>query len=316
MNLRRLKHVVALAEHGSFAQAADAVHLSQPAFSRSIQSLEEELQVELFTRGQRRITPTAYGKLVVERAQRMLLEAVNLQQDVQRMKSSEFGEIAIGLGPIPASVLLERMLTRVARQHASLRVRVEISHWRNLLALLEADKLDFFIADIRELLSSEQLAIDVMPEYPLGFYCRVGHPVLANVPLRPSDLLQYSVASYKLPDVSLAEFTQALEFEGDVRSLMAVQCDNMLMLERVALNSDLIVIGPQMAFREAIRERRLVEVRLTRSLKMMTHMGVVRMRDRMLAPGAELLISMAFDELVSEQEATAAVAAGAPQASA
>ena len=247
MDLRRLRHVVALATHASFAQAAEAVHLSQPAFSRSIQSLEEELGVELFTRGQRRITPTAYGKLVVERAQRMLAEAKGLQRDVKRMRASEFGEIAFGCGPIPAAALLEPMLTRVTRDHPSIRTRVEITHWRNLLKLLESDELDFFIADIRELLSSERLAIEPLPDFRVGFYCRPLHPLLAAEEVTPHDLIDYSIGTFRLPDISVAEFTQALEFEGDTRTLFAVQCDNMLTLERVALNSDLIVIGPSSA---------------------------------------------------------------------
>lgn len=295
MDLKRLKHVIALAQRGSFAQAAEMVHLSQPAFSRSIQSLEEELQVELFTRGQRKITLTPYGKLVVERGQRMLAEAKSLQRDVKRMRAHEFGEIALGFGPIPAAALLEPMLTRVARDHPSIRTHVEITHWRHLLKLLEMDDIDFFIADVRELLSSERLAIDLMPEFCIGLYCRRSHPALKAQPIGPGDVLAYSIGSFKFPDVSLAEFTQSLEFEGDPRTLFSVQCDNMQVLERVALNSDLLVVGPRLAFREAVEGERLVELELTSPLKMTTHMGVVRMRDRMVAPGAELLISMAME---------------------
>lgn len=298
MDLRRLKHIVALAAQASFAQAAEVVHLSQPAFSRSIQSLEEELGVELFTRGQRRVTPTAYGKLVVERAQRMLMEAKGLQRDVKRMRASEFGEIAFGCGPIPAAALLEPILTRVTRDHPGIRTRVEITHWRNLLKLLESDDLDFFIADTRELISSERLAIDPLPDFCFGLYGRPNHPVLATVPVTARDLANCSIGSVKLPDISIAEFTQSIEFEGDPRSLFAVQCENMLTLERVAVNSDLVVIGPRLSFRDAIERKRLVEIELTLPLKMTTHMGVVRMRGRMLAPGAELLISMAHDELM------------------
>jgi len=298
MDLRRLKNVVALAKHGSFAQAAEAVHLSQPAFSRSIQSLEEDLGVELFNRGQRKITPTAYGKLVVNRGQRMLAEVTNLKRDVGRMRAHEFGEIAIGLGPIPAAVLFESILTRITRDHPGIHVRVEITHWNNLLKLLESDDLDFFIADVRELVSSDRLIIDPLPEFTLGMYVRKNHPALSVEPINPRDLLRFSIGSFKLPEISMAEFTQWLEFEGDPKSLFAVQCDNMRALERVAVRSDLIVVGPQLGFQEAIENQLLVEVKLTAPMSMTTHMGVVRLRERMLAPGAELLISMAFEALM------------------
>lgn len=302
MDLRRLKNVVALAKHGSFAQTAEAVHLSQPAFSRSIQSLEEELGVELFNRGQRKITPTAYGKLVVNRSQRMLTEVTSLRRDVGRMRSHEFGEIAIGLGPIPAAVLLESVLTRLTREHPGIRARVEITHWQNLLRLLEADELDFFIGDTRELVSGDRLVIEKLPEFRVGMYARKNHPALSLQPISPSDLLRFSIGSFKLPDISMAEFTQWLEFEGDPKILFAVECDNMRALERVALHSDLIVVGPQRGFREAIESDLLQEIKLAVPLSMTTHMGVVRLRERMLAPGAELLISMAFEALAGSTE--------------
>lgn len=297
MDLRRLSHVVALAANGSFAQAAEAVHLSQPAFSRSIQSLEDELGVELFTRGLRRITPTAYGRLVVERARRMLDEAMGLKRDVKRMRACEFGEVSIGLGPIPAAALLDPILMRTSREHPGIHIHVELSHWRNLLKLLEADELDFFIADIRELVSSENLVVDPLPYFSIGLFCRRNHPVSTLQAVSSAVLLRYCVGSYKLPDISLAEFTQSIAFDGDPEALLAVQCDNMAILERLALHSDLIVMGPQLAFRKAVAERRLVQVALDRPLRMNTHMGVVRMRDRMLAPGAELLIDMALEEM-------------------
>jgi DNA-binding transcriptional LysR family regulator len=302
MDLRRLKNVVALAKHGSFAQAAEAVHLSQPAFSRSIQSLEEDLGVELFNRGQRKITPTAYGKLVVNRGQRMLTEVTSLKRDVGRMRAHEFGEIAIGLGPIPAAVLFESILTRITRDHPGIRTRVEITHWQNLLKLLEADDLDFFIGDSRELVSGDRLVIDALPEFRMGMYARKNHPALSVQPISPSELLRFSIGSFRLPDISLAEFTQWLEFEGDPKTLFAVQCDNMRALERVAVRSDLIVVGPQLGFREAIENQLLVEIEVTVPLSMTTHMGVVRLRERMLAPGAELLIGMAFEALTGGPE--------------
>ncbi len=302
MDFRRLKNVVALAKHGSFAQAAEAVHLSQPAFSRSIQSLEEDLGVELFNRGQRKITPTAYGKLVVSRGERMLIEIASLKRDVGRMRAYEFGEVAIGLGPIPAAILVEPIFTRITRDHPAIRTRVEITHWRNLLRLLESDELDFFIGDTRELVSGDRLVIDALPELPFRMYARKNHPATVQK-ISPHELLRFAIGSFKLPDISLAEFTQWLEFEGDPNTLFAVQCDNLRALERVAIRSDLIVIGPQLGFREAIENQLLEEIELTVPLNMTTHMGVVRLRERMLAPGAELLIGMAFEALTGGPEA-------------
>ena len=61
MDLRRLNHVVALADTLHFARAAEQVHLSQPAFSRSIQALEYDLFLRLFDRDTGDVRPTTSG---------------------------------------------------------------------------------------------------------------------------------------------------------------------------------------------------------------------------------------------------------------
>ena len=65
MQLRQLQHLVALADQGSFGRAAQAVHLSQPALSRSIESLEESLQARLVDRAYGSVRFTQAGELVL-----------------------------------------------------------------------------------------------------------------------------------------------------------------------------------------------------------------------------------------------------------
>ena len=79
MNLRRLNHVVALADTLHFARAAEAAHLSQPAFSRSIQAIESELGIRLFDRDVGDVRATPAGEFVIERARKLLFEARCLQ---------------------------------------------------------------------------------------------------------------------------------------------------------------------------------------------------------------------------------------------
>ncbi|MEI8352823.1 MAG: LysR family transcriptional regulator [bacterium] len=67
-DMRRLRHALALAEHRNFARAATALHITQPALSRSIQSLEDALGVHLFDRNPRDVEPTAFGELVLRHA--------------------------------------------------------------------------------------------------------------------------------------------------------------------------------------------------------------------------------------------------------
>lgn len=304
-NLRKLSHVVALGKHGTFAQAAEAVHLSQPAFSRSIQSIEEEYDVKLFERGTRKVVPTPYGKVVIARATKILQESRGLRRDVELMKAHEYGEVLIGMGPVPAGTLLIPMVSRMVREHPKIRTRVEITHWGNLLRLLEAEQLDLFIADTRELMSREHLEIIPLPELHIGCFCRAGHPILQGGKKVPVEALHhYPMGAFRFPDIWLNEVMEGFRFKSDPRTLLGFECDNMLVLEQVALSTDIIILGPASAFQSAGKDHQLVEIKLNPSLQVYTHFGIVVLKDRMRSPAAELFIQYALDEMPQAKRRT------------
>jgi DNA-binding transcriptional LysR family regulator len=116
MDLRRLTHFIALAEEGRFAPAAARVHLSQAAFSRSIQALEERAGMALIDRGPHGITLTQAGEVVLRRARELVFDSSCLQRDLDLMKSGDAGELVIGAGPVPAATLVPELLIRLRKQ--------------------------------------------------------------------------------------------------------------------------------------------------------------------------------------------------------
>lgn len=93
--LNQLKQLIAIAECQTVSAAAERLHLSQPALSRSIQKLEAALQVTLFDRGKNKITLNENGRLAVEHARRVLAQANDMQQKLQAFDRSR-RTIAIG----------------------------------------------------------------------------------------------------------------------------------------------------------------------------------------------------------------------------
>ena len=75
LELYQLVQLLAIAECGTISKAAEQLHLSQPALSRSMQKLEEELQVTLFDRQKNKITLNKNGRLAVEQARRVVEQA-------------------------------------------------------------------------------------------------------------------------------------------------------------------------------------------------------------------------------------------------
>lgn len=97
MTLVQLRHLIALAETGSFSRAAQAQFLTQPALSRSIRALEDELGMPLFDRVGRRTELTAFGRATLERARLLVSDAEELQGSGRRSREGERGTLRIGM---------------------------------------------------------------------------------------------------------------------------------------------------------------------------------------------------------------------------
>jgi DNA-binding transcriptional LysR family regulator len=109
IELRQLRHFVALIEFRNFTTAAQAMKISQPAFSRSIQSLEQMVGARLINR-QNPLEPTKKGLLVLEHARQLLQHSQELLNDIAAFNEKEAGEIRFGVGPAPAAWLLPQVV--------------------------------------------------------------------------------------------------------------------------------------------------------------------------------------------------------------
>jgi DNA-binding transcriptional LysR family regulator len=113
MDLRQLHHLIALAEEGRFARAAERVHLSHAAFSRSIKALETRLGVALFDRTPSGTHLTVAGETVLARARRLVFEDHCFERDVSLLRGGALGELSFGAGPIPAATLVPSLLVEL-----------------------------------------------------------------------------------------------------------------------------------------------------------------------------------------------------------
>jgi DNA-binding transcriptional LysR family regulator len=143
MELKRMAHLVALADARHFGRAAERCHLSQPAFSRSVLAAEDELGLKLFNRETPEITCTDAGAFVVERARKLLFESRCLERDVNMYRDRQIGDIAFGVGPYPAATLLLSLLCELRASYPGINTRVEVNNAQYLTEHLRSETLDF-----------------------------------------------------------------------------------------------------------------------------------------------------------------------------
>ncbi|HEX3729060.1 MAG TPA: LysR substrate-binding domain-containing protein [Opitutaceae bacterium] len=123
MELRHLRYFTAVAAHGSFNRAAGALHLTQPALSRQVKDLEDELGVRLLARGKNAVTLTDAGELFYEDARDLLARA---DQAMQRVRGEGRNEVLrVGYAPSTTAGIMPRALEKF--QAAAPRVRLELA---------------------------------------------------------------------------------------------------------------------------------------------------------------------------------------------
>jgi DNA-binding transcriptional LysR family regulator len=243
LDLRRYKHVVALADEGNFNRAAERVHLSQPAFSRSIQAAEAELQMTLFERGGRSIRCTPAGAFVVERMRGLLRSSSNFARDVALYRDGLMGDLRLGMGPFPASRLLPPLLADMRGSHPSVRVQVRVQNPTELLLLLRRQELEAVICDARYALGAEGLQVELLGGVQAGFYVRAGHPLLKRRKVRMADLAVHGLIAGRLPAALQRELRRLMGTPEEEPFPLVVDCDDLLALKAITVATDAVMIG-------------------------------------------------------------------------
>jgi DNA-binding transcriptional LysR family regulator len=200
IDLRSLRHVLALAEHGGFGRAAAALRMTQPALSRSIKVLEERIGVSLFDRSANGVTPTDEGRLLIQRARDLIDAADELDRDLLRRRVPGSGQLVVGAGPYPAETIVPAALSTFAPAHPRVRVRVHVrGDWDDLLRRLRARELDFFVAETSTLEGEHDLEVERLAPHPGYFIARAGHPLARRGIVRAEHTFAY-------PFVALSRF--------------------------------------------------------------------------------------------------------------
>src|SRR5436190_24350877 len=125
MDIRHLRQILAIRDHGSFAKAAEALHVAQPALSKSMAKLEDELRLTIFTRTSTGSELTPMGEMIAERAERVMAATEDLTRDAALVAGGDAGAVRLGLGTLLKNTLLPQLLLKIVEAHPKLRLELE-----------------------------------------------------------------------------------------------------------------------------------------------------------------------------------------------
>jgi DNA-binding transcriptional LysR family regulator len=194
-NITRLRHITAVARTGSFTRAAEEEAISQPALSRSIQSLEAEYGVKLFERGQGGVSLTPAGSLAVEQAKNVLSAAAELDRNMALFGRGEAGRLAVGFGPLVASLLLPGLGKHLLGGETNLQFITRVSPADQLVGDLFDGTLDAIIGNSGHLSQIPGVTQQQLGRIKLAIVVRKGHPLEGCDALRLDELADFPIAT-------------------------------------------------------------------------------------------------------------------------
>ena len=308
-DLRLLNHARALAQEGSFARAARALHLTQPALSRSIQELERRTGIKLFDRNKGLVEPTNLGRVFLARARELLGHAEALDREVTTMRGSGTGSLVVGSGTFPTEIFMGAAAGAFLGRNPGVGIRLVNDNWVALMAALRRRELDFVVA--APPVGEESTGLEVTPlSLRQGYFLvRPAHPLLSKPALALADVAACPIAcAGRLPLTITEVLLEARDGHGAGRPVPDVACDSHEMMRRIAATTDHLMLSALSANAKALATGELVALPFV-DRRLAVTFAIVRLEGRTLPPIADELVRdvIAADRaaLVAERELAA-----------
>jgi len=180
MNLRRLKYFVKIVDIGSLTQAAEVLHIAQPALSQQLATLEGELKQQLLIRTKRGVTPTEAGNILYMHATTILRQCEQAHSAVNCVGQSLAGQVSVGLalGSV-SSTLSMPLLQTVREQYPGILLYLNENFPSTLNELVSAGRMD--MAVIHGASARHPLSLKISTTQPLSVTAQAVYKVLQEL---------------------------------------------------------------------------------------------------------------------------------------
>ncbi|MGH8380546.1 pca operon transcription factor PcaQ [Pseudomonas sp.] len=261
IKFRHLLCFLEIARQGSFAKAADAVAISQPAISKTLKELEDLLQTRLFERSKQGVELTAAGVRFMGYAGPCVQA---LREGVSTLRGEEHAppQVRIGVLSTVESLLMPEVLCRLHQRHDALVVSVATGPSAHLLAQLHVGELDLVIGRMTDSPQIQGLLFEHLYSESMSLVVRPGHPLLARQPVERSEVGRYPLV-LPLAGTTIRKHADSLFVQCAIEPpAQRLETLSPALSRRYVQSSDAVWVAPRDAVRIDLRRGELCELDL------------------------------------------------------
>ncbi|MEC9343671.1 MAG: LysR substrate-binding domain-containing protein [Pseudomonadota bacterium] len=250
METRHIRLIRTIALHGSISAAARELGLSQPALTKILTRVEDNVGARLFDRRARGVATTGAGRLFLERMDRIDREMRFLMADVRSLETGLAGRVAVGVGQFWIGHIVPRVVNRLRDEAPGVQVQILTGTRDQLLELLQRGEIDLmlgrFAADLPDALVAEPLA-----DVKLYVTVRAGHPLTRCArPVTPGDLIDYPWVLPPPADPTAIHMAAMFRKHVARPIVAAVEAVSQNVVSGLLATSDMIAVLPGIAVNE------------------------------------------------------------------
>ena len=310
IKLRLLYQAQALLEQGSFSRAAEKLNLSQPALSRGIKELEDQVGLQVFQRKRSGLELSDFGRMFMQHAAELILAAEDLEREVALARGLETSQVSIGAGPYVMASLMPICTPDFIAAHPAVRLKILTDSPSVVGRLVRTRIIDLVIAEASTLESYDDLEV-VTRLSPLQGYLMVrkGHLLTSRAQPRIVDVLEYPFAQVitlpprVLKPVLAARRLPHARSRVESRPFPAIECPTLDLAVQIVTNSDAFMFAALGMVRAEIEQGRMVPVLC--EPWMHSNWCVVKLRKRSMSPAMTAFVKkveQAHEKVVRDEE--------------
>lgn len=191
MDSKRIKYFAAVVKHSSITKAAAELNISQPALTKSIKLLQEELGVELFVRKGRGIVPSRFGNVLAEHARSIAVETEKAKERIAQLRDSATERVTIGASPSVMNDIVAAAVTEVLSQRKDITISIKEGLAEDLYDSLLRGDIDLMVCGLHSFLVSPTTTSEVLFTDELTAATRPNHPLTRKKKISLADTIDY-----------------------------------------------------------------------------------------------------------------------------
>ncbi|MBC7779868.1 MAG: LysR family transcriptional regulator [Proteobacteria bacterium] len=290
MEPRDLEYFRVMADHGQLARAAEALGLSQPALTKSLQRLESDVGAQLFERTPRGVRLTPIGSALLARAAQVRLALDQARAEVADLAAGRVGRVRIGIGPTMVELLLPATCSRLLVEAPQVTLQVTTGLNDVLIDAVERGELDLVLSTLPEHRVSG-MHYEPLLEDDLLVVARTGHR-LARTRRRGLDQLLREGWVLPAPAVLSRQTLERafIDAEGAVPRVV-VETNSVALVFALVARTDLLGFHSRRALQASPVRAKLQAIEVP-ALRSQRRIGLIYRSDAYFPPAAKRLVTL------------------------